>query len=311
MLNLCKDIARRVLGPIVIGASVCAMAGAAVAGVAETAPSMPIGAVASAPAGFLDFCRRSPSDCAPARVGSEGMALDDVRARAASLYWAGVFAAPRGEATRMTASIDAPGFDWSRVFPSRPVAAPVADPMRDGLAVAVEDVAVPAVATAVLSVAEGAASAADSGVDVAAVVAETPVEPTPVLVMDRARWKQLRAVNRDVNRAIRRGSDDRVHGVADFWNAPQGRDARGDCEDYVLAKRRALIDAGFAAETLSIAIVTTAWGESHAVLLAATDEGEMVLDNLTPRISRWDRVDYRWGERQAPGKVFDWVRMAG
>ena len=156
-----------------------------------------------------------------------------------------------------------------------------------------------------------AKAAADSGVDVAAVVAETPVEPTPVLVMDRARWKQLRAVNRDVNRAIRRGSDDRVHGVADFWNAPQGRDARGDCEDYVLAKRRALIDAGFAAETLSIAIVTTAWGESHAVLLAATDEGEMVLDNLTPRISRWDRVDYRWGERQAPGKVFDWVRMAG
>lgn len=303
MLTSRKHIVRRVLVSTIVGSVLCLTAGGAIAGTTPAAPSMPIGGVASAPAGFLDFCRRSPSDCAPAR--GETADLEEVRARAASLYWAGVFGS-KGETTRATAAIDAPSFDWSRIFPSRAASLSEADPMREGAALAAEDRAVAAVATMV-SPPEGAASAADSGVDV---VAGTRTAPAPVLVMNRARWKRLRAVNRDVNRAIRRGSDARVHGVADFWNAPQGRDARGDCEDYVLAKRRVLIEAGFAAEALSIALVTTSWGESHAVLLAATDEGEVVLDNLTPRISRWDRVDYRWNERQAPGKVFDWVRMA-
>lgn len=318
MLTIRKDIARRIAGSTVATVVLLFASGAACAGTTETAARMPLGAAATAPAGFLDFCRRSPGDCSPA--SGERTNLNDIRARASSLYWAGVFGAQDGARSRFTASTAGRGFDWGRVFPQRATTpAPLADPMREGMALAMEDVAVPAVAMTAVSHdnAAVAASAADFGVDVVANVPSRPfakpavVEAAPVLVMDKARWKQLRSINRDVNRAIRRGSDDRIHGVADYWNAPQGRDARGDCEDYVLAKRRALIVQGFAAETLSIAIVTTSWGESHAVLLVATDEGEMVLDNLTPRISRWDRVNYRWGERQAPGKVFDWVRMAG
>jgi len=316
MLTIRRDIAGHALGAALLGAAVLS-APAAFASSARPV-RMTLGVSAPAPAGFLDFCRRSPGDCAP--VDDEA-SLGEVRARAASLYWAGVFDQPQGGA-RITASTGSPAFDWSRIFPDR-AAAPVAvaDLMREGVAMAMEDVAVPAIAVAAASeVAEdGAVSAADFGVDVVATVspadkvedlAEKPAETRPVLVMDKARWKRLKTINRDVNRRVRRGSDARLYGVADFWNAPQGRDARGDCEDYVLAKRRELIAQGFAAETLSIAIVTTAWDESHAVLLVATDEGEMVLDNLTPRISRWDRVNYRWGERQAPGKVFDWVRMA-
>ena len=132
----------------------------------------------------------------------------------------------------------------------------------------------------------------------------------PIVSLDKAGWQLVKSINRTVNRRIRRGSDARTFGVEDFWQAPTEAGARGDCEDYVLAKRADLISAGIPADTLSIAIVTTRWGESHAVLLVATDTGEFVLDNLSPWISRWDQVDYVWQERQAPGRIFDWVRMA-
>ena len=78
----------------------------------------------------------------------------------------------------------------------------------------------------------------------------------------------------------------------------------------MLAKRAALIAEGVPAEALSIAIVETRWGESHAVLLLASDRGEFILDSLSPWVTRWDRVDYDWRERQLPGRPFDWVQVA-
>lgn len=311
-----------------------AAAGSATAGTRSEGPArMPIGAPAGAPAGFLDFCERSPRDC----IGpGERVNLAEVRARANSLYWAGVFGRPQSAASTRPASTraEAPsnGFDWSRVFPQR-AAAPVAvsDPRREGAAVAMEDVArpavearairTPAVRTETIEVAEAAAapSAEDFGRDVSARVRDldrgwarsAPVKSPPVIVLSDADWKAISDINRTVNRQIRSGSDDRVYGVSDYWAVPNGDRARGDCEDFVLAKRRALMRAGYPVEALSIAVVETRWGEVHAVLLVATDRGDFVLDNLTGRISRWDQVNYRWRERQAPGKTFEWVRMAG
>ncbi|WP_156796423.1 transglutaminase-like cysteine peptidase [Brevundimonas sp. BAL3] len=127
--------------------------------------------------------------------------------------------------------------------------------------------------------------------------------------LDRQTWARVNTINRSVNRQIRSASDVAVYGTEDYWQAPAKAGARGDCEDYVLAKRAALIEAGVPAAALSIAIVKTRWGESHAVLLLASTSGEYVLDNLTPWISRWDQVDYEWRERQAPGKVFEWVQV--
>ncbi|MCG2662854.1 transglutaminase-like cysteine peptidase, partial [Brevundimonas sp.] len=127
--------------------------------------------------------------------------------------------------------------------------------------------------------------------------------------LDRQTWARVNTINRSVNRQIRSASDVAVYGTEDYWQAPAQAGARGDCEDYVLAKRAALIEAGVPAAALSIAIVKTRWGESHAVLLLASTSGEYVLDNLTPWISRWDQVDYEWRERQAPGKVFEWVQV--
>lgn len=142
--------------------------------------------------------------------------------------------------------------------------------------------------------------------------AEAPEGQSPAgggYVLDQDGWRLANGINRRINRAIRHVDDDRLYGVADYWARPEDS-GRGDCEDFVLAKRAALIQAGVPATALSIAIVVTRWGESHAVLLLASDAGEYVLDSLNPWIARWDRVDYRWRERQRAGRPFDWV-MAG
>lgn len=312
MLNL-RSVSRKTILPVaaLVFAS-CTTA--AVAGErASATPRMPLGASAAPPSGFLDFCRRSPGDCAePGQRADRG----GIRARASSLYWSGVF---DGATTRPAST----GYDWSRVFPQRETASvAVVDPMRAGEAVSMEDAARPAVETAQTAPTprtDWALSADDHGSDVAArvptirprLVDRPKASAAAVMTLDKTGWKTLGRLNRQVNRSIRSSSDQRLYGVGDFWAVPTGANARGDCEDYVLAKRRALIDAGYPAGALSIAIAETRWGETHAVLLVATDTGDFVLDSLTQRISRWDRTGYKWHERQAPGSVFDWVRMAG
>ncbi|WP_309628520.1 transglutaminase-like cysteine peptidase [Brevundimonas sp.] len=140
--------------------------------------------------------------------------------------------------------------------------------------------------------------------------APPPVTTAPVPPLADVTVQRLETVSRRVNRAIRRASDADAHGRADIWVVPQGRGAVGDCEDYVLAKRRALIEVGVDPAAMSIAIVRTRGGELHAVLLVATPEGERVLDNLTPWVLLWNEAPYEWLERQAPGQPLVWVQAA-
>jgi len=133
----------------------------------------------------------------------------------------------------------------------------------------------------------------------------------PPLVMDHQTSDLLSQVNLYVNRSIRFVSDTVQYGVDDYWTLPldAGGSGAGECKDYVLEKRRALIAAGISADDLSIAIVRTNWGEAHAVLLVATDSGELVMDSLSSQIRPWRQAPYQWIERQAPGRQLDWVRI--
>jgi predicted transglutaminase-like cysteine proteinase len=135
--------------------------------------------------------------------------------------------------------------------------------------------------------------------------------PTAPLVADRGLMTMLNRVNLGVNGAIRYEPDQRQYGIDDYWTLPleAGGTAAGDCKDYVLEKRRALIDAGISAADLSIAIVKTVWGETHAVLLVSTDRGELVLDSLSSQIRPWRKAPYQWVERQAPGEQLVWVKI--
>lgn len=86
----------------------------------------------------------------------------------------------------------------------------------------------------------------------------------------------LKQVNGHVNRNIRPQAD-----TADVWEL---NPASGDCEDYVLSKRSALISRGVAGGALRIAYTHTRSGQPHAVLVVRTSDGDFVLDNLTNSI---------------------------
>ena len=96
----------------------------------------------------------------------------------------------------------------------------------------------------------------------------------------------LERVNARVNSSITPRDD----AGADVWNASA---SSGDCEDYVLAKRRALIKSGLAASALRIAYVKTREGVGHAILVVKTSKGDFVLDNLTRAIRRLSQSGYR------------------
>lgn len=83
----------------------------------------------------------------------------------------------------------------------------------------------------------------------------------------------LKQINVQVNRSIRPQRD-----TADVWEL---NPTSGDCEDYVLSKRSALIRQGVSAGALRIAYTHTRRGEPHAVLVVRTSEGDFVLDNLS------------------------------
>jgi len=88
-------------------------------------------------------------------------------------------------------------------------------------------------------------------------------------------------------------------GVVERWNYPD--DGYGDCEDYVLAKRRLLIQAGWPREALFVTVGRDKRGDGHAVLTVKTDKGEFVLDNQNDQILLWSDTGYRFVKRQSPG----------
>lgn len=133
----------------------------------------------------------------------------------------------------------------------------------------------------------------------------------PKLAYSAAVWSDLEAVNQDVNKRIIPTRDRANQRVRDYWDLPltHGRTRRGDCEDYVLEKREALIRLGYPPAALSIALVRTPWRENHVVLVVESAEGPFVLDSFTSQILPWSSLDYRWMARQSPDDPSTWVEV--
>ncbi len=87
--------------------------------------------------------------------------------------------------------------------------------------------------------------------------------------LDERRWRELLAINNKVNREIEPMTDLDHWGVPEKWSYPT--DGKGDCEDYVLEKRKRLIAAGFPRQSLLITVVRDKKGDGHAVLMVRTD----------------------------------------
>jgi predicted transglutaminase-like cysteine proteinase len=134
---------------------------------------------------------------------------------------------------------------------------------------------------------------------------------TGPLKFDEALLAKLDAANRRINTGFIGRSDAVTFGDSEYWHMPiMDGTGVGDCKDFVLEKRSALIADGIPARDLSIAIVLTHRGEGHAVLLVSTDKGEYVLDNLSPWVIPWRAVNYHWLKRQMPGEPLSWVSIA-
>jgi len=110
--------------------------------------------------------------------------------------------------------------------------------------------------------------------------------------MTKKLWQQIRAVNLSVNNNVKALDDFDHFGKDEFWDYPI--DGYGDCEDYVLEKRRILLEAGVPISDLLITVAMKPDGDGHAVLTVRTEEGDFILDSLNPHVLRWDRTKYRY-----------------
>jgi len=125
--------------------------------------------------------------------------------------------------------------------------------------------------------------------------------------LDPRVWSALVDVNRSVNTAIEPVTDQEHWGVADRWDIPA--DGKGDCEDYVLLKRKMLVERGFPRQALLVTVVVDGHGDGHAVLTVKTDHGDFVLDNMRDDILAWVKTGYRFVKRQSQEDQNRWVAI--
>ena len=82
----------------------------------------------------------------------------------------------------------------------------------------------------------------------------------------------------------------------------------GDCEDYALAKRSALLQAGWSKDKLGLCVCYTASNEGHCVLWVDTDKGSFILDNNYDFPMKPSELPYRWESMLCDGV---WQQLHG
>jgi predicted transglutaminase-like cysteine proteinase len=127
------------------------------------------------------------------------------------------------------------------------------------------------------------------------------------VVLTPQAWTSLVRINDWVNQSIKPVTDQDHWGVVEKWSYPD--DGYGDCEDYVLLKRRMLMEAGWPREALLITVVRDKKGDGHAVLTVKTDKGEFILDNQNEKILAWTETGYRFVKRQSQSDQNVWVAL--
>jgi predicted transglutaminase-like cysteine proteinase len=95
--------------------------------------------------------------------------------------------------------------------------------------------------------------------------------------------------------------------LVDWWTYPD--DGAGDCSDYMLLKRKMLIEAGWPRSAALATVVIDQHGDGHAVLTVTTDQGDFILDNLTDKLLRWDKTGYAYVKRQSREDESVWVAI--
>ena len=136
---------------------------------------------------------------------------------------------------------------------------------------------------------------------------KTKPEPARNIVLTPKVWSDMVKVNDWVNDNIKPITDLEHWGVVERWNYPD--DGYGDCEDYVLLKRRMLLRAGWPREALLITVVRDRKGDGHAVLTVKTNRGDFILDNQSAQILPWNLTGYHFVKRQSQTDPNKWVAL--
>jgi predicted transglutaminase-like cysteine proteinase len=122
-----------------------------------------------------------------------------------------------------------------------------------------------------------------------------------------ARQRELQHINSGINLSIGPMTDFDQYGDFERWAYPDT--GYGDCEDFVLEKRKRLVQRGWPLSALLITVVYRQQTGGHAVLLVRTSRGDLVLDNITSAILPPEKTPYRFVKRQSEADPNAWVLL--
>ncbi|WP_421856549.1 transglutaminase-like cysteine peptidase [Oceanicaulis sp.] len=119
-------------------------------------------------------------------------------------------------------------------------------------------------------------------------------------------------VNAAINTAISYRSDALTWNMEERWVLPIRSEGvtYGDCEDFALEKRAALLEAGAPADRMRMA---TAWSPGtglHAVLILRLEAGDYVLDSVSPHILTVGQTRYEWRSLQTGPSLLEWSSVS-
>src|SRR5712675_3527440 len=124
--------------------------------------------------------------------------------------------------------------------------------------------------------------------------------------LDAETSELLKRVNHSVNISIIPTRKSYGRNLGDGWTiAPD----MGDCNDYAVTKRHELIEKGLPSKALRLAVVRTASGIGHLVLVVVTTKGDIVMDDLTEVIRPWQSTDYHWLKIQSATDSKFWYEI--
>ena len=133
--------------------------------------------------------------------------------------------------------------------------------------------------------------------------AASPLAPE----LTKEKWSQMIEINHHANIAVTPVTDMEQYSKEEYWTLPS---KYGDCEDYVLLKRKLLIKRGWPVSSLLVTVVRQPTGEGHAVLTVRTRKSDFILDNLNGKILPWNKTEYQYLKRQSTMHSGHWSDIA-
>jgi predicted transglutaminase-like cysteine proteinase len=259
------------------------------------------GAVAEGPRGFEELCERDRVTCLAGSATSGPAAAGDAAVRVPPLRLA-FDAARRGRVVALSSRCEgALPIPAGSPFQGRLLAWRQGADGRPGFPMTLLNAAASARCD------DTAQPGPPSAVQAASRSAPQQASDTPAAA--KTLMQLVKRTNSMVNRKVVERSDLVTRGVDDDWRRPDPSDPIGDCEDISIEKRMRLVGAGFPPDRLFYGVVYRSGVGLHVVLLARFSTGDVVLDNLSPRILAWRKTRYRWLRLQSPGNPTVWQQF--